>query len=125
MVKMSLRADRKENPDLKKVIEELNRVSRENNSPFWRDIAERLAAPSQNHAEVNVGKIGNLLNENEVAVIPGKILGAGYISKKVKVSAFSISEKARKKLEEAGSQFISILDLAQSSPKGSNIKILG
>jgi len=60
-----------------------------------------------------------------VAVIPGKALGAGIIDHPVTVAAFNFSEKAKRKIEAAGGKCLTIEELAEANPKGSNVKILG
>ncbi|MCL5679015.1 MAG: 50S ribosomal protein L18e [Candidatus Thermoplasmatota archaeon] len=105
-------------------IEKLITISRENNSVFWRDIAERLNAGSRRYSSINVGKISRLATEGETVVVAGSVLGSGFVDKKVTVSALAISENARKKLEENGSTFKSLEELAAENPKGSNLRIL-
>jgi len=57
-------------------------------------------------------------------VVPGKILGTGTINHAITIAAFSISDKAKAKLEAAKAKYISIPELLEKNPKGSNIKIL-
>ena len=45
---------RKTNPRLTSLISLLKTTSRENEVNIWRDIADRLEAPSKNYAEVNL-----------------------------------------------------------------------
>ena len=45
-------------------------------------------------------------NEGDVIVVPGKVLGAGAINKKLTVAAFRFSASAVKKIEEAGGRQI-------------------
>ncbi|WP_290901424.1 50S ribosomal protein L18e [Ferroglobus sp.] len=115
---------RKTNPNLVKLIDTLLKASAENNAKIWKDVAERLAKPTKHMAEVNVGKIERHLKDNEVALIPGKVLGAGEISRAVKVAAFKFSESAKRKIEKAGGTCMSIEELIKENPKGSNVRIL-
>lgn len=121
---MSLKPDTKENPFLKETIEELTKISRENGSPFWREIARRLNSSRRNYANVNIGELENFLNDGETVVVPGALLGAGYFEKKVTFSALKYSKGAREKLEKSGSTLKTLLELAKENPKGTNIKIL-
>lgn len=121
---MSLETHRKSSPAMKETIEKLITISRDNQSAFWRDIAERLTGGRRRYSAINVGKISKLANDGETVVVAGAVLGSGFIDKKVTVSALSISENARKKLEENGSTFKSLNELAAENPKGSNLRIL-
>lgn len=121
---MSLKANRKTNPLLKDVVNGLLEISRESGSSLWRDIAGRLTGGDRRYASVNVGKISRLSADGDVVVIPGSLLGAGYIDKKITVSALKISEKAMKKLDEAGGSFKPLVDMAKENPKGTNIRIM-
>ncbi len=92
---------------------------------IWRDIAERLERPLRVWPEVNVGKIGRYANDSETIIVPGKVLGAGNISKKVTVSAFKFSLDAREKIESAGGRVLTIEELMAINPKGTNVRIFG
>ncbi len=116
---------RKTNPNLVELIHELKKKAHENDAPIWRDVARRLEAPSRNWAEVNVSKVARYAGENETIVIAGKLLGAGDIDKKVTVAAYRASQSAKKKIESAGGRVISIMELVESNPKGSNVRIMG
>lgn len=114
----------KTNPILLETIDELKRVSRENDAPIWRDIAKRLEKSRKNWAEVNISKL-TLLGEGETAVIAGKLLGAGLIEKAVRVAAFSCSESAARKIRSVGGEVLTIPELVEKNPKGKNVRIMG
>lgn len=116
---------RKTNPNLVVLIQRLKDASRINGAPIWRDIALRLEGPMRNWAEVNVGKLNRYANEDEIVVIPGKLLGAGEIAKRLTVAAFRSSVQAREKIERAGGRSLSIEELIEMNPKGSNVRIMG
>jgi len=125
MSKIRKMQKRKTNPNLVKLIDDLLKASAENKAKVWKDIAERLAKPLRNYAEVNVGKIDRYLRENEIAVVPGKVLGSGEITKPVTVAAWRFSESARRKIESAGGRTLSIWDLIRENPSGKNVRIMG
>jgi large subunit ribosomal protein L18e len=58
-------------------------------------------------------------------VVPGKVLGAGRIDHPVHVAAFTFSEQARSKILRAKGKCLSILELMEKNPKGTNVKIIG
>ena len=114
----------KTNPNLVVLIQHLKDASRTNEAPVWRDIALRLEGPARNWAEVNVGKLNRFASENETVVVPGKLLGAGEIEKKVTVAAYRSSGQAKDKIEKAGGRNMSIEELVATNPKGSKVRIM-
>lgn len=116
---------KKTNPHLVSLIQHLKDAGRTNEAPVWRDIALRLEGPTSNWAEVNVGKLNRYAEDDEIVVIPGKLLGAGEIAKKVTVASFSSSGQAREKIEKAGGKSMTIEELVAKYPKGSKVRIMG
>ncbi len=115
----------KTNPMLVSLIHELKKNASENDAPIWKDIALRLEKPLNNWPEVNLSKISRYIKEKETALIPGKVLSDGDLTKKVTVAAWSFSEKSREKIKKAGGKYISIEELIKNNPKGKDIRILG
>ncbi len=121
---MSVETKRKKSENLKETIEMLLQVSRENSSAFWRDIAKRLVGGRRRYASTNLSKIDSLTSNGDVIVVPGAVLGAGELTKKITISALRISSSALNKIKESGSEFKSIEDLSRENPKGTNIRIV-
>ncbi len=115
----------KTNPMLVALIHELKKQAIENDAPIWKDIAIRLEKPSRNWPEVNLDRINKYINEKETAIIPGKVLSDGFLSKKVDIAAWSFSEKSQEKIKKAGGKYMSIEELLKNNPKGKDIRILG
>ena len=120
-----MKCSSKTNPNLKSLIFELKKVSRDNEAPIWRTIARKLEKPSRIWAEVNVASLEKHAQAKESVIIAGKLLGTGILTKSVKVAAFSASEAAVQKVERAGGSFVYIGELAKQNPKGSGIRIMG
>ncbi len=116
---------RKTNPELISLIKELKIKAKEEDAPIWKDIAERLERPNRLHAQVNISKIERYAKDNEFLIVPGKVLGAGILRKNVKIAAWSVSQKAKEKIEKAGGEVLSIRDAMKMNPKGSNMRIMG
>jgi large subunit ribosomal protein L18e len=112
------------NPYLKELIEKLRKKWLEAKAPIWKTIAEKLEKPSRQRIEVNLSKIERYANENEVIVVPGKVLGMGDLTKKVTVAAWAFSKTAKEKIEKAGGKVLSIEELMRNNPKGSNVRIM-
>ena len=115
---------RKTNPRIIKLIDKLLESSAKNNVKLWKDVAERLAKPSKTYAAVNLEKINKYTKNDEVALVPGKVLGSGEIKKGVTVAALNFSKTARDKIKSAGGKCISLEELIEINPKGSNVRIL-
>ncbi len=113
------------NPYLLSLIRLLRKKAREHDASIWRDIAERLSKPRRRRVVVNLSRINRYTKENDEVVVPGKVLGAGEINHPVTVAAFSFSEQAKEKILKANGKCITIPDLIEMNPKGSNVKILG
>ncbi len=116
---------RKENPQLVKLIEDLKAKSREHKAPVWRTIAEKLERADRIWSEVNVSKIARFAKEGEMLVIPGKLLGSGSITFAVTVAVFKTSEQARKKIAAAGGRTVTIGELVSANPSGAGVRIMG
>lgn len=112
------------NPYLKELINFLKKEGLEKNAPIWLDLAEKLSKPTRKRVEVNVGKIDKYAKENEVVVVPGKVLGAGNLKKRVIVAAWQFSSQAKEKIEKCKGRVISIYDLVKENPTGRNVKIM-
>ena len=99
----------KTNPNLIELINKLYEQSRNEDAAIWKDVAQRLAR----YAE-----------EGETVLVPGKVLSNGDLENKVDVVALKFSAKAQEKIESAGGECISIEEIMESNPKGSNIRIM-
>ncbi len=110
---------------VRKLIAQLKKASRENNAEIWSYVAELLGKPSRNRITVNISRINRFANEGEVIVVPGKVLGAGSLSKKVAVAALAFSETAILKIKSVGGEVLTIEDLIRKNPTGSGVRVLG
>ena len=111
----------KTNNLLLELVTDLKKTSTSKKAKIWKVVAEELLKPTRQMREVNIDKINRLTKDNEVIVVPGKVLGTGNLDHKVTVSAFNFSESARKKL----SNTLSIQELLKKNPKGSGVRIIG
>ncbi len=112
------------NPLLKKLIDNLTEKSRETQSPFLKDVAEKLNKPRRQRVEVNIAHIDRHAKEGETVVVPGIVLGYGELSKAVTVSAWRFSKPALDKIKQAKGSALSIEELVKKNPKGSNVRIM-
>jgi len=119
------KSSRKTNPMLISLIQELKKQSNEKDVALWKDIAVRLEKSSKNWPEVNLDRISRYTSEKEIALIPGKVLSDGDLTKKVSIAAWSFSQKAEEKIKKAGGKTMTIEELMKAYPDGKNIRILG
>ncbi|HEY9206781.1 MAG TPA: 50S ribosomal protein L18e [Candidatus Methanoperedens sp.] len=115
----------KTNPQLLDLISGLKKQSREKEVPLWRDIALRLERPTRNFSEVNLSRINRYTKENDLILVPGKVLGAGELDHKLTIAAVSFSGNAKNKIVGAGGSCLSIVELMDKNPEGSRVRIMG
>ena len=106
------------------LIQNLKKTAIEQKVKIWKAIATELEKPRRIRRVVNLERINRVCNDNETIVVPGKVLSAGELNKKLTVAAFSFSESALNKINEKG-KAISIEELIKTNPKGSKVRIIG
>jgi large subunit ribosomal protein L18e len=112
------------NPELRNLINELRKQSRDHQVKIWKRVAEDLEKPSRQRRIVNLYKINKYTKENETIIVPGKVLGVGELDHNLVVAAFGFSESAVEKINKIG-KAIQIKELIKESPKGKKIRIIG
>ena len=113
------------NPILLGIIQELKKISREQSVNLWRRIANDLEKPTRQRRVVNLSSISRYTKENEIIVVPGKVLGAGNLEHKLTISAFQFSNGAKEKIEKVGAKIIPLLELSKENPNGKGVRIIG
>jgi large subunit ribosomal protein L18e len=113
------------NPELVKLIRFLKKKSREHKAKIWKAIAEKLAVSRRRRIAVNISRINRYTARNDVVVVPGKVLGAGELDHPVTIAAFAYSETAKQKIKRARGKCLTLPELVEKNPKGSNVKIIG
>ena len=116
--KIQKQAKKKTNLNLVKTIYEGKK------NKAWLEVAGILASPVRNKKNLNIGEIEKKAEASKVVVIPGKVLSSGEIAKKIKIVALSFSEKAKTKIQKAGSTTSTILEEIKLNPEAKGIKIL-
>ena len=109
------------NPNLKKLIRELKRLSTKEKVNIWKRIAKDLERPTRIRRKVNLYKIDKYTKADETALVPGKVLSLGELNKKITVAAYQFSDAAKKKIPNA----ITIQELMKNNPKGKKVRIIG
>ena len=119
-----MRETKTTNPQLIELISILRKQSKEQNASIWFDVADYLAKTRSQRVVVNLSTINRNSAESDIVVVPGKVLASGALDHPVTVASFEISNSAKAKLEAAKSKYITIQELIQNNPKGSNVKII-
>ncbi|MFH1750477.1 MAG: 50S ribosomal protein L18e [Candidatus Micrarchaeota archaeon] len=109
---------------LKGLIINLEKAGRKNKAPIWKKAAFMLKKPSRQRVEINLNAISRIASDGDVLLVPGKVLGIGEITKKVKICAYRYSKSALTKMSKAGAQAVAIDSLIQTNPKGSKVRII-
>jgi len=98
-------------------------ITAKKNKP-WIKIAGILSGPRKNRINLNLEEIDKKVEDNEIVVIPGKVLSQGKVNKKIKIVALNFSDKAKEKLLRLKFEISSIVEEIKKNPEGKGIKIL-
>lgn len=88
-------------------------------------VAKLLVRPVKKTISINLSELDRMVKDGESVLISGKVLSSGDLTKKVKIVAWSISEKAREKIKEAKSEFVSIVEETKKNPELKGLRIIG
>jgi large subunit ribosomal protein L18e len=110
---------------LNSLIVDLKKASIKENVKIWKRIASDLEKPTKQRRIVNLSKIDRYAKNNDVIVVPGKVLSMGELNKKVTVAAYNFSGSAVQKITDSGSKTMMIPELIKKNPKGSKVRIMG
>jgi large subunit ribosomal protein L18e len=106
------------------IAKELRVASKKNRAPIWSRLADMTIKPSRARRVLNLGQLDKFVNDNEVVVVPGKVLGAGNISHKITLCSFSISTSGAKKVIQSGGKILTFSQLIRDNPTGKGVKII-
>ncbi len=107
------------------MAKELRQASTKNDAPIWSKLAKLALKTSASRRVVNLTKINDVTKENDVIVVPGKVLGTGNVSHKITLSSFAISNSAAKKIIDSGGSVISFSEMIKKFPTGKGVSIIG
>lgn len=107
---------------LKNLIRDLRILSSNQKVMIWNRIANDLEKSTRQRREVNIRTINKNTKENDIIVVPGKVLSIGELDHKVTIAAYKFSEAAKVKINKKG-KAITIQELIKENPKG--VRIIG
>lgn len=114
----------KTNQNLISLIADLRKASSVNDVKIWKRIASDLEKPVRTSRIVNLSRLDQNTKDNDVVVVPGKVLGTGDLTHKITVAAFAFSESAKEKINSNG-KTLTLAELIKENPKGSKVRIIG
>ncbi len=106
------------------MAKKLQVASKKNKAPIWSRLAEMALKPSRARKVLNLGQLDKFVNDNDVIVVPGKVLGTGNISHKITLCSFSISASGAKKVVQSGGKIVDFSHLIKNYPTGKGVKII-
>ena len=114
--KIERRMRTKANPYLVETIVKLKKINPQ--------LAKLLAFPKRKQFKINLEQLEELCKDNDKIIVPGKVLGFGDFTKKVKIIAFSASEGAIEKMKAAKTEFSLLNHELTDAKKLNEYKIL-
>jgi len=113
------------NLELVGLIQLLRKQSNEQKVKLWKRIADDLEKPTRQRREVNLFNIEKHTKENDLIIVPGKVLGTGDLNHKVTVAAFNFSGSAIEKIKKAKGECLTIPEIMDKNPKAQKLRIMG
>lgn len=115
---------KKTNPNITALIISLKEKSYTEEVAIWKDLARKLERSNRRQAEVNLSQINRHSSDDEMVLVPGKVLGSGTLDHKVQIAALNFSKTAKEKIGTVGGECLNIIELLEKNPKGSGVRIL-
>ncbi len=113
-----------DNPILRKLIKKLRKKGKELDTEIWTDLADRLYKSNRSRAEVNISQINRHTEDGDTIVVPGKILGSGRLNHSITAAAFEFSSRAQSRIQDAGGNILSVEELLEQNPEGTDVDIM-
>lgn len=90
----------------------------------WNKVAQMVSGSRRKYSAVNLNKIEKEAHDNHVIVIPGKVLGSGALTKKLKICALYFSNSALNKIKQNKGEAVKIIDEIKNNPNAEGVRIL-
>jgi len=116
---MSHRISGPSNYYVRRLIRDLWKTKRR----IWKKVSKKLSGPRSSRVEANLYRINKKTKENDVIVVPGKVLALGDLDHKLTIACLDCSKPARIKIEISGSKLLSIEELLEQNPEGKEVKV--
>ncbi len=90
----------------------------------WTEIAKLLSSSTSKYSSINLKDIDKQTSPGDTVVIPGKVLGVGNLTKKLRICALGFSSSAREKAKSTSSELVSLAQEIKINQKAEGIKII-
>lgn len=90
----------------------------------WKDIAQIVSGGRRRYSSINLGRIEKESKDSEIIIVPGKVLGSGVLTKKLRVCALYFSESAIQKIKQNKGEAVKMIDEIKKNPNAEGVKIL-
>ena len=112
------------NPNVQSIRKHLRRSANKWHASIWKDIDNFLQKPRRTSVEVNLSKINRLTKQDDVVIVPGKVLSSGKLLHHITIAALNFSQYAKEKILASGGKCLTLKEMIKQNPKGSNIKVI-
>ncbi len=112
------------NPLKRELIVELEKKSKKEKKKVWNYVAKILSKPRRNAVSVNLGKINKYSKDGDVVIVPGKVLGDGILTNKVKLIFENVSSSALDYLKKNNVEYYYLRDIIDKKIDTKNLKII-
>jgi large subunit ribosomal protein L18e len=116
--RLSKRIGKKKDPE---VVETLM-LAKKNKA--WNKVGGIISSSRRKYSGINLKEIDEKTTAGDTVVVPGRVLGKGEISKKVRVCAMGFSGSAVEKLKSSKGEIVTISEEIKKNPKAEGVKIL-
>ncbi|MFX1285442.1 MAG: 50S ribosomal protein L18e [Promethearchaeota archaeon] len=99
-------------------------AANKNKTKIWALLASEMSKPNRMRVAVNISRINRVSSPGDTLLIPGKVLGTGSLNHRLNVAAESFSKLAQMKIKNAGGQCLTIEELVEKNPKGSQVRLI-
>lgn len=113
------------NPQLKGLIDELQKKAYTDKAMLWKKVANDLARPTRNRRAVNLSRINRYTKKGDTVIVPGKVLAAGELDHSITIAAWQFSGQAEEKIKKADAKAVTIEEIMKSGIKGKGVRIIG
>ncbi|UCG00575.1 MAG: 50S ribosomal protein L18e [Candidatus Heimdallarchaeota archaeon] len=111
-------------PNKVALIRFLKGAAAENKAKIWAILASEMSKARRRRITVNLSRLNRISSPGDILLIPGKVLGTGSVNHQLDIAAESFSEAAQKKISNAGGKCLTIEELVERDPKGSQVRII-
>ena len=112
------------NTVLRQTIAALEMLAKQHNVPLWDRLAQDLRRPTRIRRRVNLFRITKHITQDDICVVPGKVLGTGVYSHKNTIAAWDFSALAKAKINKTG-KALTLHQLMKENPQGKKVRIIG